>query len=178
MLSEVRKEAFETRFVKSEKSTTATPLAEDEDDDADDAQTSNMFGGTVWSSWFPQEWVGWVMYGISSEHPTEHWVNQTLSDGPTNIENFFSDDKQPKSSLRPPGRSNQREKVTTESVNNKQISDANALRAHHVMQMAEELEMFRSKRDLDVIMNLRRLATTDDQKVSWFLSLSCSELMF
>ena len=64
----------------------------------------------TWKSWYPQEWVGWVMYGVPSENPTEPWVNQPISDGPTDVDTYFTDEKGMKSSKRPPGRTNQREK--------------------------------------------------------------------
>ena len=166
MLNEVRKEAFESRFVKTEKSSTSMNVAEDEDDDVDNSRVSTIFGGTVWSSWFPPEWIGWVMYGISSENPSEHWVTQTISDDLTEVEHFNSDDIQTKSSLKPPGSFNQTDKVTVESVNTKEISYADTLRAQSLLLMKEELEIIRSKRDLEVIMNLRRLAQTEEQVVS------------
>jgi hypothetical protein len=54
-----------------------------------------------------------------------------MSDGPTEVEHYFTDNKGNKSSRRPPGRTNQREKVTMESVVSKQNSDTNTLRAQH-----------------------------------------------
>jgi hypothetical protein len=126
ILSEVRKEAYAMRFLQGDKQNV------DEDDDAEEEQSSNVTTvGEAWKLWYPQEWVGWVMYGVSSEHPTEHWVNQPMSDGPTEVEHYFTDNKGNKSSRRPPGRTNQREKVTMESVVSKQNSDTNTLRAQH-----------------------------------------------
>jgi hypothetical protein len=106
------------------------------------------------------------MYGVPSENPTEHWVNQPISDGPTDVDTYFPDEKGMKSSKRRPGRTNQREKVSMESVQSKQSSDANTLRAHYLKQVAEEMEATNSARDLYVIENLRRNAKTEEAKVN------------
>jgi hypothetical protein len=98
--------------------------------------------GETWKSWYPQEWVSWVMYEVPSENPTEHWVNQPISEGPTDMD---TDEKGVKSSKRPPGTMNQREKVTVESVQSKQSSDSNTLRAQHLKQVAEEMETSRKR---------------------------------
>jgi hypothetical protein len=42
------------------------------------------------------------MYGISSANPTEHWVNQPLSNGPTDFEDYV-DDKGVRGTKNPPG---------------------------------------------------------------------------
>ncbi len=167
MLGEVRKEAFTTRYQKSEKSSSTNNVLDDDEEDADEPSSisSGLSISEAWTTWYPQEWIGWVMYGVSSEKPTEHWVNQPISDGPTESDNYVTDENGLKSSRRPPGRTSQREKVTMESSVAKQNSDANSMRAQHLLQVDEELEMNRSARDLQVIDNLSRTATTEAQKV-------------
>ena len=79
---EVRKEAFNARKSRA----TSTEESEDEED-AD--ELSSISEGTLpalfeeWESWYPQEWVGWIMYGVPSENPRDHWVHQPTSEGPT-----------------------------------------------------------------------------------------------
>lgn len=134
MLSEVRKEAFSMRFNKSEKSLTTTTAIDDEDEEQDEAVSSSTIAGPeAWSNWFPQEWVAWVMYGVPSENPSEHWVNMPISNGPTEVEHYFTDSKGNKSSKRPPGRTNQREKVTMESIVTKQKSSELSIRAQQIV---------------------------------------------
>jgi hypothetical protein len=168
MLSEVRKEAFSMRFNKSEKSLTTTTAIDDEDEEQDEAVSSSTIAGPeAWSNWFPQEWVAWVMYGVPSENPSEHWVNMPISNGPTEVEHYFTDSKGNKSSKRPPGRTNQREKVTMESIVTKQKSSELSIRAQQIVLQDEELEMTRSARDLAVIERLSKNADTEEKKVSY-----------
>ena len=96
MLNEVRKEAF---LKKHEKTKTLC----DDEEDGDNEETSSPSLGEEWTSRYPQEWIGWVMYGTPSENPTEHWVNQPCSNGPTNAGHYV-DDNGMKSSKNPPGR--------------------------------------------------------------------------
>ena len=53
-----------------------------------------------------------------------------------------------------------------------------ALRVKHVLHMAVELETVRSRRDLEIIMNLRRFATTEVQVVSFSVTLWSNGLLF
>jgi hypothetical protein len=107
MITEVRKEAFAKRFNRGDKvSNASSGVIDDEDEVEGDGNVTIV---ETWKSWYPQEWVGWVMYE-SSENPTEHWVNQPFSDGFTDVDTYFTDEKGMKSSKRPPGRTNQREK--------------------------------------------------------------------
>lgn len=93
MLNEVRKEAFSLRKTKS---TSSNEEEEEEDNEENISLTEE------WTSWYPQEWIGWVMYGAPSENPTEHWVHQPTSKGPTNVEQYV-DGNGLKSSKKPPG---------------------------------------------------------------------------
>ena len=166
-MAEVRKEAFKTRFHKADKLTSAllTP-ADEEENEEEYTNCTSLSISEVWQSWYPQEWIGWVMYGVSSDHPTEYWVNQPNSSGPTVSDNYVFDDKGSKVSKRPGGRTVQREKATMESVVAKQSSDSNSMQAHHLLQVDTELECIMSERDLKLIISLERMATTQERKVS------------
>lgn len=94
MLNEVRKEAFNLRKNKAQSN------ADEEDEDDNDESAPSL--AEEWSTWYPQEWIGWIMYGTPSENPTEHWVNQPSSNGPTDVEHYV-DDKGLRSSKNPPG---------------------------------------------------------------------------
>jgi hypothetical protein len=115
---------------------------------------------------------------ISPEHPTEHWVNQPMSNGPTEVKHYFTDNKENKSSRRPPGRTNQWEKGTLESVASKQNSDTNTLRAQHLRQVDEELEAVKIARDLKVMEDVRKIATTEEAKVPYSTLLYCTVLLY
>ena len=84
---EVRKEAFHARKSR------ATSKEEDAD------EPSSISEGTLpalveeCETRYPQEWVGWIMYGVPSENPTEHWVHQPTSEGHTDTEHFLTDEK-------------------------------------------------------------------------------------
>lgn len=175
MLAEVRKEAFSMRFEKTEKPNANTSIADDEEDELDESSASStIIGPEAWANWYPQEWVGWVMFGVPSENPSEHWVNMPISNGPTEVEHYFTDTKGNKSSKRPPGRTNQREKVTMESVVTKQKSNELSMKAQQILLQDEELEMTRSARDLVVIERLSKNADTDEKKVSYFINRICA----
>jgi hypothetical protein len=120
-------------------------------------------GPEAWTNWYPQEWVAWVMYGVPSENPTEHWVNMPVSNGPTEVEHYYTDSKGNKSSK---GRTNQREKVTMDSIVTKQKSSELTIRARQIVLQDEELEMTRSARDLSVIERLAKNADTEEKKVN------------
>ena len=105
---EIRKEAFNAR-----KSRATSKEGDEDEEDAD--EPSSISEGTLpalveeWESWYPQEWVGWIMYGVPSENPTDHWVHQPTSEGPTDTEHFFTDDKGKRVSKKPAGRTHQRD---------------------------------------------------------------------
>ena len=94
MLNEVRKEAFSLRKTKS----TSSNEEEDEEDNEENISITEK-----WTSWYPQEWIGWVVFGVPSENPTEHWVNQPSKNGPTDVEHYV-DDNGMRSSKNPPDR--------------------------------------------------------------------------
>jgi hypothetical protein len=73
MLNEVRKEAFNLRK-------TSKKDDDEEEDEEEEAQpstdtngdTTTIVGAEKWETWYPLEWIGWVMYGVPRENPTEH----------------------------------------------------------------------------------------------------------
>jgi hypothetical protein len=65
------------------------------------------------------------MYGPASENPTEYWVTQPPSEGPTEVDTYYTDEKGQRGSKRPPGRNSQREKVIEEKTAHKLTSEAN-----------------------------------------------------
>ena len=165
-MAEVRKEAFNTRFQKTDKVTSLLSSPDEEEVEEPYPSATNLTITEVWQSWYPQEWIGWVMYGVSSDNPTEHWVNQPNSSGPTVSDTYIFDDKGSKVSKRPGGRTVQREKATMESVVAKQSSDTNSMQAHHLLQVDLELECTMSARDLMLIKDLEKRAYTQEEKVS------------
>ena len=56
------------------------------------------------------------MYGVPFENPTDHWVHQPTSEGPTDTEHFFTDDKGKSVSKKPPGRTHQRDVESVATV--------------------------------------------------------------
>jgi hypothetical protein len=96
MLNEVRKEAFSMRK-------TRTINSVDDEEEEDNEETSSNSLVEEWETWYPQEWIGWVMFGTPAESPTEHWVNQQSSHGPTDVEHYFTDEKGSRRNKNPPG---------------------------------------------------------------------------
>lgn len=166
MLSEVRKEAYLMRFNKNEKSNYEKSF-EDEDDEQEEISASSIAGPEAWSNWYPQERLAWVMYGVPSENPTEHW-NIPISNGPTDAApHYYTDANGVRSSKCPPRRTVQEEKVTMDSIVKKQRSTDLSMRAKRITLQDEKLEMIRSARDLTVIERLSKNADTDEKKVSY-----------
>ncbi len=96
MLNEVRKEAFSMRKTK-----TINSVDDEEEEENEETASSSLV--EEWEMWYPQEWIGWVMYGTPAENPTEHWVNQPSSNGPTDAEHYFVDEKGSRGTKNPPG---------------------------------------------------------------------------
>ena len=135
---------------------------DDEDEETDKGTQSSTQLTEGWTSWYPQEWIGWVMFGLPSENPTDLWVNQPISSGPS-TRNLMDEEKGTK---KPAGRNVQREKYSFESVSTKLSVDNNTMRAQHLMQVNEELEHTRSSRDLKIIEMMLRRAKTEASKVN------------
>lgn len=136
MLNEVRKEAFNLRK-------TSKKDDEEEEDEEEEAQpstdtngdTTTIVGAEKWETWYPLEWIGWVMYGVPSENPTEHWVNQPTSSGPTDVEHYYTDEAGKRMSKKPPGRNVQRDRENNESITTKTTTDGNTMMSQRIVQM-------------------------------------------
>lgn len=130
---------------------------EDEDEEAEEAAERTIPVLTEeWEQWFSQEWIGWVLWGIPFESPTEYWANQPASEGPTDTENFITDDNGKRMSKKPPGRNYQRAREATDSNNSTML-------AHRLIQVDQELHIANSSHNLRIIEWLRLNATTDDE---------------
>ena len=60
-------------------------FAQDEEEEDID-ESNSLVIAEEWETWYPQEWIGWCLYGVPSEKPTEFWVHQPVSNGPTDVE--------------------------------------------------------------------------------------------
>lgn len=164
MLSEIRKEAFMSRKTKS----TSTPAEVEDEEDAD--EPSSISDGTCpvlsedWELWYPQEWVGWIIYGLPSDSPTEHWVNQPISEGPTDTDHFITDNQGKRVSKKPPGRSLQRHRESSDSTVTRTTVDNNTMMSQRLIQVENELEIANSSHNFRIIELLQRNAVTDDEK--------------
>lgn len=163
VLAEVRKEAFNAKKSRS------TAGGGDGDEEEEAEELSALSEGTCpvltedWEEWYPQEWIGWVMYGVPSELPTEHWVNQPTSEGPTDTEHFITDESGKRVSKKPPGRNHQRDRETTDSVVNKTTSDSNTMMSHRLIQVDQELLIAKSSHNLRIIELMMKNANTDEE---------------
>ena len=156
---EVRKEAFNARKSRA----TSTEENEDEED-AD--EPSSISEGTLpalveeWESWYPQEWVGWIMYGVPSENPTDHWVHQPTSEA----EHFFTGEKGKRVSKKPAGRSHQRDVESVATAVTKISADSNTMMSHRLLQVDQELQIASSSHNLRIIQLLQSNATSEEEK--------------
>ena len=137
---------------------------EDEEEEAEEAADGTLPVLTEeWEQWFPQEWIGWVIWGVPSESPTEHWVNQPSSEGPTDTENFITDDNGKRVSKKPPGRNHQREREATDSTATKTTSNNNTMMSHRLIQVDQELQIANSSHNLRIIELLKLNASTEEE---------------
>ena len=165
MLNEVRKEAFNLRK-------TSTKDDEEEEDEEEEAQpstdtngdTTTIVGAEKWETWYPLEWIGWVMYGVPSENPTEHWVNQPTSSGPTDVEHYYTDEAGKRMSKKPPGRNVQRDRENNESITTKTTTDGNTMMSQRIVQMDQELAIASSAHQLQIMDRLQKNAVTIEEK--------------
>ena len=47
--------------------------------------SSTIKAEEIWEKWYPTEWIGWITFGPPCPDPTEHCVNETVSDRPKDI---------------------------------------------------------------------------------------------
>ena len=162
-MNEVRREAFSMR--KTKKSVNGDEKDEDEDDEEGDENPSNSCPLSVdaWITWYPQEWIGWVMYGTPCDKPTHHWVTQNISEGPSDEPTYYEDETGKKSSKKPPGRVLQRERANNETTTSRVTTDTNTLVSHRIVQGDREARIVQSTYDLKMINILKANADTDEK---------------
>jgi hypothetical protein len=153
MLNEVRKAAFALRKSKAK--------LDEEDEQDEQVPATSISVAEQWETWYPQEWIGWVRFGIPSDHPNEYWVNQPVSDGPSEDPNYLVDEKGVRKNKKPHGRSVQRAEEAQSQSATKVKSDNNSILSHHVLQVEEELRISSSTHDICVVDLYTRNAVTD-----------------
>ena len=152
MLTLVRRDAFAQRATSKTK--------DDTEDGADGAHEEQ------WQTWYPQEWIGWVLFGAPSEEPKKAWVTQSISEGP---EIALDEASKAQSAKRPYGRNVQRERETASKTTSKQASDILTLQSSHIMQVDQELEMNKRLHDLATISMMEEVAINNEERVSQHL---------
>jgi hypothetical protein len=168
MLSEVRKEANAARFNSGKLDTSTAEETNERNDETSSSSSTLIISNETWNDWYPQEWIAWVLYGPSSENPTEYWVTQPPSEGPTEVDTYYTDEKGQRGTKRPPGRNSQREKVVEEKSVSKLTIEANTLRAQQALLNNAEIGIqirLDDRASLDLI---RRFASTDEEKVGLY----------
>jgi hypothetical protein len=159
MLDEVRKAAFGMRKTKAKDST-----AEQEEEEEDIDESNALVITEQWETWYPQEWIGWCMYGVPSEKPTEFSVHQPVSNGPTDVESYFTDEMGRRKIRKAPGRMDQREKAEVEQSATKQNRNISNLMSQHVIQTTEEVEISRAASDIRLLNLLKEHESTTEEK--------------
>ena len=71
-----------------------------------------------WENWYPMEWIAWTTFGVPSDEPTVHWVNEAIEDGPEVTEGR----------KKPLGRVDQRRKENELKGTTKSTTEISALR--------------------------------------------------
>jgi hypothetical protein len=161
MLNEIRKEAYSMRKTKSSS-------GGDNDDEEEEAEeNTNSFAiakGEEWKDWYPQEWIGWVMYGTPSDKPTHHWVTQTITEGPSEEPTWYTDETGKKASKKPPGRVLQRERAYNETTASRSSTESNTMLSRRIVQSDYELMIAKSAHDFKIIQLLKQNANTDEKR--------------
>jgi hypothetical protein len=165
MLSEVRKEAYAARFSSGKLDTSTAEETNERNDETSSSSSTLIISNETWNDWYPQEWIAWVLYGPLSENPTEYWVTQPPSEGPTEVDTYYTDEKGQRGTKRPPGRNSQREKVVEEKSVSKLTIEANTLRAQQALLNSAEIGIQIRMDDRASLDLIRRFASTDEEKV-------------
>jgi hypothetical protein len=168
MLSEVRKEAYAARFNSGKLDISTAEETNERNDETSSSSTTLIVSNETWNDWYPQEWIAWVLYGPSSENPTEYWVTQPPSEGPTEVDTYYTDEKGQRGTKRPPGRNSQREKVVEEKSVSKLTIEANTLRAQQALLNNAEIGIQIRMDDRASLDLIRRFASTDEEKVGLY----------
>ena len=162
MLNEVRKAAFGLRKYKSKEPCENND--EEDDKTVEQKNTTLPLISEEWESWYPQEWLGWCRYGVPSDDPTEFWVKATISNGPTEMEQPFTNDQVEEICLKPTGRAMQRDSAVSSLSDSEILLNKNTLLAHFVDQFEEEVRIKSREFDLKLIALLHDRASSEEER--------------
>ena len=114
-----------------------------------------------WENWYPMEWIAWTTFGVPSDEPTVHWVNEAIEDGPEVIEGM----------KKPLGRVDRRRKENELKATTKATTEISALRITETTLNQREVTMAERDNDLNRISFFMTFSKTPAAIVSTFLSL-------
>ena len=161
MLNEIRKESHSMRKTKSSS-------GGDNDDEEEEAEENTnscaITKGEEWKDWYPQEWIGWVMYGRPSDKPPHHWVTQTITEGPSEEPTWYTDETGKKASKKPPRRVLQRERAFNETTASGSSTESNTMLSRRIVHSDYELMIAKSVHDFKIIQLLKQNANTNEKR--------------
>ena len=102
------------------------------------------------------EWVGWITFGPPCDDPTDLWVNETISEGPQDIEQ----------KKRPYGSVDKRKKEIELKASTKVESESNSIKSTQIILQQSEYAMASRDDDLRHIQFQLKHSKTDKAKVS------------
>ena len=111
-----------------------------------------------WENWYPMEWIAWTTFGVPSDEPTVHWVNEAIEDGPEVTEGR----------KKPLGRVDQRRKENELKATTKATTEINALRITETTLHQREVTMAERDNDLNRISFFMTFSKTPAAIVSTF----------
>ena len=111
-----------------------------------------------WENWYPMEWIAWTTFGVPSDEPTVHWVNEAIEDGPEVTEGR----------KKPLGRVDQRRKENELKATTKSTTEISALRITETTLHQREVSMAERDNDLNRISFFMTFSKTPAAIVSTF----------
>ena len=111
-----------------------------------------------WENWYPMEWIAWTTFGVPSDEPTVHWVNEAIEDGPEVTEGR----------KKPLGRVDQRRKENELKATTKATTEISALRITETTLHQREVTMAERDNDLNRISFFMTFSKTSAAIVSTF----------
>ena len=108
------------------------------------------------------EWIAWTTFGVPSDEPTVHWVNEAIEDGPEVTEGR----------KKPLGRVDQRRKENELKATTKATTEISALRITETTLHQREVTMAERDNDLNRISFFMTFSKTPAAIVRTFLSLT------
>ena len=110
-----------------------------------------------WEKWYPMEWIAWVTFGVPCGNPCQHWVTESVSEGPKSIE----------VKKKPAGRVDQRKK----EVEQKTLTTTKSHNTTMSVAIAHTELAINARLDNLMHINLQiSHAQSDEMKVSTFVS--------